>query len=120
MIPVTVFNASALSIAAGFNNPSTMLTIGGTNGNLDWIPQSAPAGAVSLAPTGPPGPNLLATGLNTAAIVPLGTTQPVTFPVTLPASVNWRSAQFYIFYNKNGNIAWLLLNDGQPVASCIP
>jgi hypothetical protein len=40
--------------------------------------------------------------------------------VCFPSTVQWTSIQLYFYFNAYGNVAWILLNEGQYIAGNNP
>lgn len=111
---VTVFNTNSLSVSVQVNN-GPPFGIEGTGPYVGWVPQAPSSGGPSFS-NSTPAPNLLAPGVNYVSVTPIGSVQPVTFPVVIPNSVQIISLQLYLFSTYN-SVQWTVCNNGQPIAS---
>lgn len=117
MIPVSIFNASALAAAIQVNQAPQPVRIGGTNGAIGWTPQRALGNQVGLDPSGAPGPNVLAIGPNNVVIAPQGSVAPSSFTLVIPGKMQWTALQLYIFFDTMQTVSWMVLNNGSYVTS---
>lgn len=115
MIPVTLLNASALAVTVVVNSATDSVWIGHTGASLCWQPQYDMT-SVTMNPGGPAAPNVLATGANSLALTPDGSTTPTTVQLEVPGDLQWHSLQLYIFFNTYQDFSWIVLNNGAYVS----
>ena len=106
---ITIFNANPLNIMMTVNNGSQFMIAGASPPN--WSPATLAVGGPSWS-YAEAAPNVLAPGMNTLTVSPVGGAQPFVTTVMLPQNVQWNSLQLYIFFSY-GQLSWIVLNDGQ-------
>jgi hypothetical protein len=95
-------------------NSGAPFTIAGTGPSTNWVPQMPNVGVTFTG--GPPAPGALGIGTNDVIMTPAASATPFTAQITLPATVNWRSIQLYIFFQSYVSCSWALMNEGQIIS----
>jgi hypothetical protein len=106
---ITIFNANRLNIMMTVNNGSQFSIAGASSPS--WSPSTPAVGGPGWSYAGA-APNVLAPGMNTLMVSPMGGAQPFVTTVMLPQDTQWNSLQLYIFFSY-GQLSWIVLNDGQ-------
>jgi len=112
---VTVFNTNVLGLTVQVNN-GPQFSIAGTGAYSGWTPQAPTFGGPTFS-NASPSPNTFGPGTNYVTMTPIGSVQPLSFPISIPASVQFTSLQLYIGFNSNNVVQWTLFNNGQLVTS---
>lgn len=110
-VPISVFNASSMSLQVIVNNGNPT-SINGTGPAQNWTPQQ-PSNSWSFN-NGYPSPNQFGFGGNFIQV--MAGSMSANFQVSIPQSVQITSLQLYIFLS-NDTASWILLNNGQVIGS---
>lgn len=106
----TVFNPGQLDLSLSINNGFPVVVP--ASSPETWLPGSK---AIEFSAGGPQ-PGALGPGDNYVVILPSAGIAPITIPINLPGSIQFRSLQLYLFWSPSG-VVWTVLNGGQLVGS---